>query len=93
MLLVRRSSLTLLVMMVVSNSWVRAATSYRLGVRWGSGGRRGGLTPRPGSRPGDWRRGESGEGERSEGRGDSVRDLKESTESPGILGLTLVILL
>ena len=38
--------MTLLVMMVVSNSWVRAATSYRLGVRWGRGGRRGGLAPK-----------------------------------------------
>ena len=35
--------MTLLVMTVVSNSWVRAATSYRLGVRWG--GMRGGLAP------------------------------------------------
>ena len=50
MLLASRSSFTLLVMRVVSNSWVRAATSYRLGVRWGRGGRRGGLAPRPGRR-------------------------------------------
>ena len=33
----------MLVMRVVSNSWVRAATSYRLGVRWG--GMRGGRDP------------------------------------------------
>ena len=69
-------------MTVVSNSWVSAATSYRLGVRWG--GMRGGRAP--GSRC--W----GGRGERrgpeSPDTGDSVMARKGSgTLEPGNPGI------